>query len=386
MLNKSLFILWVTVGLQICLNAQSKTESEINNAFVSEQNLVVSKITNIGLPRIQLQPSIIYTSSTLTIIKSKEIPDGFEDAIVSFFLPKGFMVVFAQNNDGTGESACYVAANSNIQANLPKRLINNISFIRYLPINNTLKKGYASIDSNNVKQFSTSWYYGWSLNRPSFGAMQYVPMTWGKGSATLSIVNYLNARKDIDHLLSFNEPDGVKQSNISVDTAIARYKIMMQTGLRLGSPATTQGQVMGEGRWLSTFMATAKAQQLRVDFIPLHWYDWGNQMNNKATDELTAESIFNRFKNYIEKVHTEYPEQKIWITEFNVNPARPNPAIHKLFMKLSTDWMNDTDYIERYCYFFPKSMPDFDANNEMSEVAKYWNEISSPPSFYKNIK
>ena len=386
MAHKSCSFLLVLIFIVVHANAQVKAVVKSNSVIENGQKLVISKGLNIGLPKVALSVDTVYTASTDISVKVKKIPEGFNDAIASFYLPKGYMVVFAQNSDGTGESVCYVASQSSINKNLPKQLVNNISFIRYTPICNATKKGFASTDSNTVKLLSTSWYYGWSLNRPSFGARQYVPMTWGKGSATYAIANYLIARNDVDHLLSFNEPDGAKQANISVDTAIARYKIMMQTGLRLGAPATTQGQVMGEGRWQSNFMAAAKAQQLRVDFIPLHWYDWGNQTNNKATDELTAESIFNRFRNYVEKVHAEYPDQKLWITEFNVNPTRPSVAIHKLFMKLSTDWMNETDYVERYCYFFPKSMPDLDANGQLTEVAKYWNQIVSPVSFPKNIQ
>lgn len=358
-----------------------------NTPFQPGATLTISKKADIGTPRIQLNPDTAYSDANKGIPKFKTLPAGFDDAIVSFYLPMGYLVVFAENSDGTGASACYVASQSAIKANLPDRLKNRVSFIRYIPVANNSKKGIASTDSNVVKLFTTSWYYGWSLNRPSFGSQQYVPMTWGKGSATIENVAYFFDRKDIDHLLSFNEPDNATQSNIpNIDTAIARYKVMMQSGLRLGAPATTQDQVFGAGKWQTNFIAAAQAQNIRIDFIPLHWYDWGNQTNNQATDSLTAQAVFNRFKTYVERVHTEYPAQKIWITEYNANPGRTSLVVHKYFMKLSAEWMNGLTYLERYAYFFPASVPAVDANGIMTEAGRYWNDLVSPVSFPANIE
>jgi len=99
-------------------------------------------------------------------------------------------------------------------------------------------------------------------------------------------------------------------------------------------------------------MDKAAKQKARVDFIALHWYDWGNQNNNKDADFLTAEAVFNRFVRYIENVHMNYPDLPLWVTEFNANVNRTSEDIHKTFMKLATEWMDRQDYIERYAYFF----------------------------------
>jgi hypothetical protein len=368
-----------------------KSDTVPNNnttTFQPGAKLTVAKSVEIGGARADLSPDTIYSSISNGLNKFTPLPTGFEDAIVSFYLPKGYMATFAENSDGTGASSIYVASQTAITATLSTAVRRKVSFLRYVPITNPLKKGFASTDSNAVKLFNTSsWYYGWSFNRPSLGSIQYVSMTWGKGSATIDNVGYLLGRPDVDHLLSFNEPDNTTQANIPIiDTAIARYKTMLQSGIRLGAPATTQDQMSGAGKWGTNFMAAAQAQQLRVDFIPLHWYDWGNQSNNQATDSLTAEAIFNRFKTYVDKIHAAYPAQKIWITEFNANPGRTSVVIHKYFMKLSTDWMNVTDYVERYAYFFPAAVPAVDALGVMTDAGRYWNNITSPVSFPVNIE
>lgn len=358
-----------------------------NTPFQPGATLVVSKTTGMGNPRVALSADSVYTDSNKGINKFKALPSGYDNAIVSFYLPKGFIAVFAENNDGTGESVCYVSAKAAITASLPDVLKNKVSFIRYLPLANNTKKGFAATDSNAVKLFNTSWYYGWSIDRPSFGTQQFVPMTWGKGTATIDYVANLVNRKDVDHLLSFNEPDNVDQSNIPViDTAIARYKVMMQSGLRLGSPAVTQDQAFGANKWLTKFMDAAKLQKVRVDFVALHWYDWGNQTNNQATDSLTAQAVFNRFKTYIERVHTDYPNQKIWITEYNANRNRSSDIVHKYFMKLSVDWLNTVPYVERFAYFFPPGLPAVDTNGAMTDAGRYWNSLTSIEAFTANIE
>lgn len=365
---------------------ETRTVLDSISALQQGRLLTISKKENIGMPKIQLPPDSVYSSYNLDEALFKPIPSGYEDQIVSFRLPKGYMVVFAENSDGTGESVCYVAADSAINANLPERLRNNISYIRYVPVNNPDKKGTASTQDATVQAFGAQWFYGWSLNRSSFPGQQFVPMTWSKWACTDDNVKYLIERSDVDHLLSFNEPDNVNQSNIpNIDTAVKRYKIMQKTGLRLGSPVTTQDQAFGDSKWLTRFMAKAQEQKVRIDFIAVHWYDWGNQFNNKATDSLTAEAVFNRFVNYMQKVHAAYPAQPIWVTEFNANVNRTSVVIHEYFMKLAIDWMNSTPYVERYAYFFPKPLPDVNADFTLTDIGEYWKSLASTKSFNGNI-
>lgn len=375
---------------------QAQNDQTVNNASDKNQKtnpgkeegkvLMISKSLDLSMPKVQLSPDSVYTSYTLDEPLFTPLPAGYEDQINSFRLPKGYMAVFAENSDGSGESVCYVATDSAINATLPQRLRNNISFIRYIAINNPDKKGTASTKDATVQAMGTQWFYGWSLNRASFPGQQFVPMTWGKGTCTDANVKYLVERSDVDHLLSFNEPDNKTQSNIPIiDTAVARYAVMQKTGLRLGAPVTTQDQVFGDGRWFTKFMALAVQKKVRIDYLPIHWYDWSNQFNNKATDSLTAEGVFKRFVAYIERVHTAYPALPIWVTEFNANVNRTSPVIHEYFMKLATDWMNATSYIERYSYFFPKPVPEINADNTLTEAGAYWKSLSTTKAFSGNI-
>jgi len=347
--------------------------------------LVVSTAQNLGASWIELGADTIFTSINLGIGLVKAIPTSYENKIISFYLPKGYQVVFAANEDGTGESACFVAVEGDIRANLPVRLRNNISYIRYIAYNNPDKKGTCSVNDATVQAFGSQWYYGWSLNKLSYPGIQYVPMTWGKGSAIDANVAALAIRKDVDHLLSFNEPDAVDQSNVPVDTAVVRYRVMMKSGLRLGSPVTTQGEAFGSGKWLTNFMAQAQTFNLRTDYICVHWYDWGNENNNAATDSLTAERVLTRFQNYIQSVRNAYPNRPIWVTEYNANRNRTSTVVHRYFMKLSSEWMNNNPAIERYSYFFPPTVPDVTATGTLTTEGNYWKGLPSTKAFTTNI-
>ncbi len=387
-------IFLLTIAFASCKKeADQPTNNPINNNPVtnpqgnySGTKLTVSSAEKVASPWVELSADTVYTSDNAVSALFKTFPAGFEDKAVSFFLPKGYMAVFAANADGTGESVSVVAKDSDIKANLPARMRNNISFIRYIKISNPDKKGTASVNDAAVKAFAAQWYYGWSINKSSFPDQQFIPMTWGKGACTPANVKYLVERNDVDHLLSFNEPDNSTQSNIPViDTAVQRYKIMQKTGLRLCAPVTEQDNTFGTGKWLTNFMAQAQAQKLRVDVLPIHWYDWGNQTNNGATDSLTAEKVFTRFVSFVEKVRLAYPTLPIWVTEYNANPNRSSDVIHRYFMKLSTEWMNNTSYIERYSYFFPAAVPAVLPDNSLTVAGAYWKSLPSAKSLSGNI-
>jgi hypothetical protein len=126
----------------------------------SGSKLAISTGLNLVTPLIELGADTIFVSYNLGSTFVKPIPTGFENKIISFYLPKGYMLVFSANEDGTGESSTFVALNNPIKANLPTRMRNNISYIRYIKINNPDKKGSAQVSDIAVQALDASWYYG----------------------------------------------------------------------------------------------------------------------------------------------------------------------------------------------------------------------------------
>lgn len=103
----------------------------------------------------------------------------------------------------------------------------------------------------DVENFNFGWYYNWkadplwSADASAARGTEFVPMIWGRQEATAETFARI-AKSAADTLLGFNEPNKSTQANMTVQQAIDLWPQLMATGKRLGSPATTTGQTLGE--------------------------------------------------------------------------------------------------------------------------------------------
>ncbi|MES2773861.1 MAG: glycosyl hydrolase [Bacteroidota bacterium] len=320
------------------------------------------------------------TCSVSTIYKTAGIPGGMNDAVSSIQLQQGYMATLAENEDGSGAAYTFIAAISNVSVNLNALLNNKVSFIRVLPLRNTLKKGAGLQNNTHIDQLDVSWFYDWGPNDVSLPNREYALMAWGKQAASnpANITTYIN-KPDVTHLLSFNEPDNTDQSNIPVDTAVKYHKNLAETGLRLGSPAPTESQAFV---WLTNFMAGTRQAQIKVDYMAVHWYDWGSYLSTLNTAP-SPNDVFNRFKSYINYVYAVYGKP-IWITEFNAN-RNTTSATHEAFIALALPWLESQPFVERYAYFFPPSLPPVDGSGTITPIGiAYRDFAASTPAIAKN--
>jgi Glycosyl hydrolase catalytic core/Secretion system C-terminal sorting domain len=315
-----------------------------------------------------------------TIFTGDKIPNGFNNATKSITLKKGFMATLAENEDGTGEGFNYIASVSDLSVNLALVLQNKVSFIRVLPLPNTvvLKKGAGATNNDEVNSLNVSWFYDWGLLDESTSTREFAPMAWGSNGASDASVNNVIAKNSLTHLLAFNEPDNKGQANITTTAAVPLYKNLLRTGYRMGSPATTESQYRV---WLSEFTNLANQDKLRIDFVAVHWYDWGNWLTSLNANPNPVD-VFNRFKNYVTAVYNLY-QKPIWITEFNANVNR-TPTVHEGFMKLALPWLEQDPRVERYAYFFGNDVPSR-ANGVLTTAGQIYNSHISTPAYPENI-
>ncbi len=194
---------------------------------------------------------------------------------------------------------------------------------------------------HNVSALNARWFYSWGGDEPVGipKGVEFVPMDWGYyGNQDNSHGKHLlkvAAQPGVKYLLGFNEPDGKDQANISVDTALSAWPLLMQTGLILGSPAC----VHADDDWMKSFMASAQQKGYRVDFICVHWYGWSDAQS---------------FLSYLALVHNLY-HLPIWVTEFA--PADwsghrgISPSQVAEFMRVVLPAMEKLDYVQRYAWF-----------------------------------
>jgi hypothetical protein len=320
------------------------------------------------------------TCAVRTIFTENTIPSGLNNNIRSIALDSGFMATLAENADGTGERFSYMATKSKLLVNLSLQLQNKVSFIRVLRLPRTpvRKKGGSDSDNGKIAALNATWFYDWGMFDSSNTAREFVPMAWGRNQARPAAVATITNKDSLTHYLAFNEPEHNGQSKVPIDTAIPLYKNMLAAGYRTGSPSGKEGS---EVRYVDTFFQRAAAENLNVDFLGIHWYDWGGWFANA---DSSANGIFNRFKAAITRAYNRH-HKPIWITEFNANENRP-ASIHHQFMQLVLPWMDADPRIERYTYFFGNDLPSGGGSaGPLTTGGQIWSNHTSVEAYPKNV-
>ncbi len=261
-------------------------------------------------------------------------------AIGSFKLKRGFTATLAANENGTGASRNYVAQDGDLEVGLlPAALENTTKFIRVFPWRWTAKKGVAG--NQPAGPMKAPWWYNWSLDQNSSLDREYVAIRqnrWWPGLGE----NW--EARGINHLLGFNEPDHTDQANMTVAEAISTWPELLGTGLRVGSPAPSDGGLS----WLYSFMDQASAASLRVDYVAVHYYRsyWN------AGDPAGAAT---QFYNFLKGIHDRV-DKPIWITEWN-NGANwtgdPDPTFAQQDATVGKiiEMLDNTPFVERYAIY-----------------------------------
>lgn len=238
------------------------------------------------------------------------------------------------------------------------------------------KKGLAGrVTPDKLKELKVGWYYFWAPRVPGDTpqGIDYVPMVWGlkddpKLDNTIAGLTEKKKSGAVTTLLGFNEPDGKDQSNMTVEVALENWPKLMDTGLRLGSPAG----VHADNAWMTEFMREAEKKKYRIDFITVHWYG--------TADPAT-------FLAHLEKVHRLY-KRPIWITEFavadwNAGPGKPSKysqAQVLKFMERVIPALKKLDYVERFSWFLAKAKSEkmgssalYNEDGTLTELGKLYS-------------
>lgn len=267
----------------------------------------------------------------------------FDNKIKSFKLKKGYMATFATGADGSGYSRVFIATNQDLEIPvLPLNLNGTISFIRTMKWNEASKKGLANGSNEVIAATNITWFYNWNTGLDTTPSVEYVPIRQNDGWPSFTPAY---TKEGYTHLLGFNEPDRPDQANMTVEAAINSWPALLKSGLRVGSPATSDPF----NPWMGSFMAQAEAKNYRIDYVALHCY-WYKSAAQWKSD---LQNIYDRYK------------RPIWITEWNIGanwtgnsfPDGPllltdaNAIKHKNDLAGVLDVLETTDYVERYSLY-----------------------------------
>jgi hypothetical protein len=212
-------------------------------------------------------------------------------------------------------------------------------------------KGLANSECADLMRLTASWFYNWTLSPGSCSVPEFVPMISGKNEKTPAAVASALAqvaRGGYKTVLGFNEPNKADQSNLTVAQVLALWpSITTNPAIRVGSPATSADAQS----WFTDFMTQAAAQNLRVDFIAIHWYGW----NAGSCDPAAA-----TLESYIRWAEAIPGNKPIWITEWGcMNASNPDPATVQAFYAGAIAMFQRHPRIERYAWY------PWLANNEL---------------------
>ncbi len=196
---------------------------------------------------------------------------------------------------------------------------------------------------SDLELLQAKWYYNWSTDSGCDTSAEYVPQVWGDWNELSWVASPAELAERGERLvLGFNEPDHSDQANLTVQQVIQLWPEFDQAGFELvGSPAAaSDGQA-----WFEDFMSQVEAEQLRVDFIAIHWYGW----ESGSCDDV------NLLEQYIE--WAEQWDLPIWLTEWScrVQSAEVNQA----FFTDAVAMFAQHPLVERYAWYLPRSSGDF---------------------------
>jgi autotransporter-associated beta strand protein len=260
--------------------------------------------------------------------------------ISSFRLKRGYMAVFAQAENGTGISKTYVAQDGDMEVSvLPPEFNHSVRFVYVTPWRWSAKKGIAG--DPGISQLNIRWDYNWNISKNSSRDDEYVAIRQQRYWPSLS-QNWQTL--GVNTVLGYNEPDHTDQANMAVGDAIYSWPDLLGTGLRVGSPAPSDG---GYSSWLYPFMTQADAANLRVDFVAVHYY----RCYNPADPAGAATQLYNALKGVYDQT-----KRPIWVTEWN-NGANwttcgdPTFAQQQAAIAAIINMLDTTPFVERYALY-----------------------------------
>ncbi|MBN1133131.1 MAG: T9SS type A sorting domain-containing protein [Bacteroidales bacterium] len=304
----------------------------------------------------------------------------FGRSMQSFKLKRGYMATFATGSDGSGYSRVFIADNEDIEmAMMPAELDATIAFIRVFKHQWVTKKGWCGTGGgadDDTDKVNGTWFYSWSADQASTNTVEYAVIKQNGGWPGWSEINN---KTNVSHLLGFNEPDRPDQANMTMEAALAAWPDFMRSGLRIGSPATSDAF----NSWsLFEFIDRCDELNYRVDFVPVHAYwvkspqQWYNDL--KYIHDRTGRPLWiTEWNNGANWTNEWWPDSDRTLTDANAQ-KQLNDLI-KILEVLDT-----TSFVERYSiYNWVQDCRAIILSGNLTPAGEYYADNNSRIAFNK---
>jgi hypothetical protein len=211
-----------------------------------------------------------------------------------------------------------------------------------------------------------SWFYDWGVNNwsvPADVAMSYIPMAWnGSSGFQTSLSSYLAAGNQPRRVFAINEPNLTTQANMTpaaTATAFKQVKAIcdpynipvicphMAEGTAANQSITAYDPIQG-----SNVTYTTQEPYLKAFFS----YCSSNTPATPAGISDHSYSGYGDLTYWTGLMHSDFPTQTVWVTEFNTSASSDAAALANLIP--SVDYCERTPWIEGYSWFMSRISGD----------------------------
>ncbi|KAL8944126.1 MAG: hypothetical protein Q9216_000631 [Gyalolechia sp. 2 TL-2023] len=226
------------------------------------------------------------------------------------------------------------------------------------------KRGLAyNSSSPSLSPFSNTditWSHNWD-SAPSDSSSQFIFVPTLRSDQSPYSENWDQNVAGHEYLMSFNEPDIVAQANMTVSSAVDKYKTLMfpkrTSGVKIGAPSVTSGSGTNETSATTAQLVKRKPLHktttqfpyslanphppLYSDFISGHWYGC-------PSGSCAIQDDVNAFNAYIDDLVSTAQGREVWIPEFQ---RYGDVEGQKQFLESVLPTLDGNAAVTRYAYY-----------------------------------
>ena len=207
-----------------------------------------------------------------------------------------------------------------------------------------------------------SWYYNWGatpLTLPGGVTMDFIPMAWnGAASFQTSISNYLRAGNRPWRVFALNEPNLSGQAFMTPSNSAVTFKQVKAICDPYGIPVICPHMAAGSAANQS-ITAYDPIEGLNVTYTTQEpflkaFFSYCSSNTPAAPAGISTHSYngYGDLTYWTGLMHSDFPTQTIWVTEFNTSASSDAAALANLIP--SVDYCERMPWVEGYSWFMAR--------------------------------
>jgi fibronectin type 3 domain-containing protein len=209
-----------------------------------------------------------------------------------------------------------------------------------------------------------SWYYNWGATPPAKPAdvvMDFLPMAWnGASGFQTALTSYLAAGNRPWRVLALNEPNFTTQANMTPSNSAVTFKQVKALCDPYNIPVIGPHMAIGTPA-NESITAYDPIQGANVTYIyqepflnAFLYYCGSTPPAGMATHSYGG---YGEITWILSTMHTDYPTQKVWLTEFCPWGATSDAAVLATLIP-AVDYCERTSWVEGYAWFMSRISGD----------------------------